>query len=57
MVDFETTISRLVPMSKMRKDEFTKLREWANQNAISASAMVAGQSDTETQIGGRQIDF
>lgn len=57
MADFETTISRLVPMSKMRKDEFTKLRDWANQNAISASAMVAGQSDMETQIGGRQIDF
>ena len=57
MADFETTISRFVPMSKMRKDEFTKLRDWANQNAISASAVVAGQNDTETQIGGRQIDF
>lgn len=57
MADFETTISRLVPMSKVRKDEFTKLREWANQNAISASAVVAGQNGTDTQVGGRKIDF
>ena len=57
MADFETTISRMVPMSKMRKEEFAKLREWANQNAISASAMVAGQNGAETQVGGRQIDF
>lgn len=57
MADFETTISRLVPMSKMRKEEFTRLREWANQNAIGASAMVADQSGSETQVGGRKIDF
>lgn len=57
MVDFETTISRLVPMSKMRKEEFTKLREWANQNAISASATTSNEDSAETKIGGRRIDF
>lgn len=57
MADFETTISRLVPMSKMRKEEFTRLREWANQHAVGASAMVADQSGSETQVGGRKIDF
>lgn len=57
MADFETTISRLVPMSKMRKDEFTRLRDWANENAVSASAIAVGQNETEAQVGGRQIDF
>jgi ATP-dependent 26S proteasome regulatory subunit len=57
MADFETTISRIVPMSKMRKEEFTKLRSWANQNAISASAIVSGENGVETQVGGRKIDF
>ncbi|KIH84979.1 AAA family ATPase [Pseudomonas batumici] len=57
MSDFEATISRMVPMSKVRKDEFTKLREWANQNAISASAATFNEDGAETQTGGRRIDF
>ncbi|XSS64473.1 AAA family ATPase [Pseudomonas sp. B11] len=57
MSDFEATISRMVPMSKVRKDEFAKLREWANQNAISASGAPLGEEGAETQMGGRRIDF
>ncbi|WP_404941799.1 AAA family ATPase [Pseudomonas danubii] len=57
MSDFEATISRMVPMSKVRKDEFAILREWANQNAISASAMTVNEDGAERQMGGRRIDF
>lgn len=60
MKDFETTISRVVPMGQMRKDEFTKIREWANENAVSASASQQSQnatSQTEEFIGGRKLDF
>ena len=37
MRDFETTIKRIVPMGQMRKDDFRRLRQWANENAVSAS--------------------
>ena len=60
MKDFETTISRVVPMGQMRKDEFTKIRERANENAVSASASQQSQnaaSQTEEFIGGRKLDF
>ena len=58
MKDFETTINRLVPMGQMRKDEFIKLRQWANQNAVSASVDNASVSDeNESFLGGRRIDF
>ena len=60
MKDFETTISRVVPMGQMRKEEFTKIREWANENAVSASASQQGQNATsqiEEFIGGRKLDF
>ena len=60
MKDFETTISRVVPMGQMRKDEFTKIREWANENAVSASASQQSQnaaSQIEEFIGGRKLDF
>lgn len=58
MTDFETTINRIVPMGQMRKEEFLKLRSWANENAISASVSNRTQSFTEQEsIGGRRIDF
>jgi hypothetical protein len=45
-------------MGQMRKDEFTKLRQWANQNAVSASVDNASVSDeNESFLGGRRIDF
>lgn len=58
MQDFETTISRLVPMGKMRKQEFAKLRAWADQNAIGASLSPEATGATEApHTGGRKIDF
>ena len=57
MVDFETTINRLVPMGQMRKDEFVKLRQWANENAVSASISNVSSENNEAFLGGRRIDF
>jgi hypothetical protein len=57
MIDFETTINRLVPMGQMRKDEFVKLRQWANENAVSASVNNDSSSNNEAFLGGRRIDF
>lgn len=60
MKDFETTIKRVVPMGQMRKDEFTKIRSWANENAVSASLSQNAQGSTvksEEFIGGRKLDF
>lgn len=60
MKDFETTIKRVVPMGQMRKDEFTKIRSWANENAVSASLSQNapnGVVQNEEFIGGRKLDF
>lgn len=60
MKDFETTIKRVVPMGQMRKDEFLKIREWANENAVSASLSQNypnGVVKSEEFIGGRKLDF
>jgi SpoVK/Ycf46/Vps4 family AAA+-type ATPase len=57
MLDFETTINRLVPMGQMRKDEFVKLRQWANENAVSASISNVSSANNEAFLGGRRIDF
>ena len=58
MNDFEKTITHVVPMGQMRKDEFTKIRAWANENAVSAS-LTSKVSDTHVEefLGGRRIDF
>lgn len=45
MGDFEITINHMVPMGKMRKEDFVKLREWANQNAASASGLSNSSPD------------
>ena len=57
MKDFEDTIKRFVPMAKMRQEDFKELREWANENAVSASATNKNaKADTQTSAG-RKIDF
>ena len=58
MMDFEKTITHVVPMGQMRKDEFSKIRTWANENAVSAS-LTSKVSDTHVEefLGGRRIDF
>lgn len=56
MSDFETVIKRMVPMAKMRAEDFKALRDWANENAVSAS--FSKHSDkTVGALGGRTIDL
>jgi len=62
MKDFETTIKRIVPMGQMRKNDFKALREWANENAVSASLTAKSSSLIQSEapeefIAGRRIDF
>ena len=71
MADFECTLRRIVPMGQMRKDEFTRLRKWANENAVSASLTssdvpalpatkesdLPADNDKERFMAGRKIDF
>ena len=55
-------------MGQMRKDEFTRLRKWANENAVSASISAREGSGEEPSgslsndnkeqfMAGRKIDF
>jgi len=37
MADFETTLSRLVPISRLRAEQFNRMREWASEHAVNAS--------------------
>lgn len=57
MEDFETVLKRMVPMAKMRLTDFKELRDWANENAVSASVSVASQNDSGNSLGGRRIDL
>jgi SpoVK/Ycf46/Vps4 family AAA+-type ATPase len=57
MSDFEVSLSRLVPMAKMRRDELVRLREWADANAVSASGRACDSGTVESHPGGRQIEF
>lgn len=57
MSDFETIIKRMVPMAKMRQDDFKELRNWANENAVSASVSVKSGANTDSTLGGRLIDL
>lgn len=47
-------------MGQLRKDEFAKIRAWANENAVSASQSqqnLNGALQYEELIGGRKLDF
>ena len=37
MNDFEKVLKRIVPMAKMRMNDISTLRNWAQENAINAS--------------------
>lgn len=54
--DFETIIKRTVPMAKMRLDDFKNLRDWANENAVSASVSTSSDNSSST-LGGRRLDL
>jgi len=52
MSDFESTLSRLVPVSRLRAEPFSRMRQWATEHAINASER------TPAAIGhGRRIDI
>ena len=57
MSDFETIIKRMVPIAKMRQDDFKELRNWANENAVSASVSIKSGANTDSTLGGRLIDL
>jgi len=57
MEDFETVIKRMVPMAKMRQEDFKELREWANENAVSASVSTTSTDNSSNSLGGRRIDL
>lgn len=57
MQDFETVIKRMIPMAKMRQEDFKDLRDWANENAVSASVSGATTSNSKDSLGGRRIDL
>ncbi len=56
MDDFNIVLKRMVPMAKMRIEDFKELRNWANENAISASVSIKA-SDKPSSLGGRRIDL
>ena len=57
MQDFETVIKRMIPMAKMRQEDFKDLRDWANENAVSASVSSATTNNSNNSLGGRKIDL
>lgn len=57
MQDFETVIKRMIPMAKIRQEDFKDLRDWANENAVSASVSSATTSNSNDSLGGRRIDL
>lgn len=58
MEDFEIVLKRMVPMAKMRQEDFKELREWANENAVSASISINTSSSASTNtLGGRKLDL
>lgn len=58
MNDFEVVLQRMVPMAKMRFEDFKVLREWADQNAVSASVRAnAVDKNPSVSLGGRKLDL
>lgn len=47
----------MIPMAKMRQEDFKDLRDWANENAVSASVSGATTSNSKDSLGGRRIDL
>ena len=58
MADFDVVLKRMVPMAKMQQSEFSKLREWANENAVSASVSSrTAVNNPNVSLGGRRLDL
>jgi ATP-dependent 26S proteasome regulatory subunit len=52
MADFEATLDRIVPLSRLRAEQFARMREWAAARAVNASDHPAPPQRT-----GRRIDL
>lgn len=52
MADFEATLSRVVPIARLRAEQFSRMRDWANEHAINASERVPAIAGH-----GRRIDL
>lgn len=57
MKDFEIVLKRMVPMAKMRLTDFKELRDWANENAVSASISTTSPDIPDNSLGGRRLDL
>ena len=56
--DIISQIKNIVPLAKLRNSEFTKLREWADENAVSAYKLPSSTKDSEvSHKGGRNLDI
>lgn len=55
--DLKQEISTVVPLSKTAADKITKLREWAKNNARSASAAEEATAKDRNLDGARVLDF
>lgn len=43
--DFENVLKKIIPMAKMRQKEFKALRNWAGENAVSATDLNSDDTD------------
>jgi ATP-dependent 26S proteasome regulatory subunit len=55
---FISELSNIIPLAKQRSKDFACLREWANENAVSASSLVSASLSSQPEFGaGRKIVF
>lgn len=55
--DFENVLKRMVPMAKMRQEDFKSLREWADENAVSATTSSDLDNNPDAVSAGRKLDL
>lgn len=55
MADFEAVLKRLVPLAQTRREQFSQMRGWAADHAVSATRRP--EVDAAKRVGGRTIHF
>jgi ATP-dependent 26S proteasome regulatory subunit len=51
-------LSNIIPLAKQRAKDFMHLREWANENAVSASGVIRSSLGNQAEFGaGRKLVF
>ncbi|MBM3601157.1 MAG: AAA family ATPase [Alphaproteobacteria bacterium] len=56
MGDLQAVLKRLVPIAKLRSDQFARMREWAEAHAVNASHR-EGAEDEHDRSGVRRLDL